>query len=269
MYIRGTDKIRGILDLSTIGTQLKIGQLFPVSETQLDDANVKLALLMGFIVKEGDGRKKEEIDKSAEDRVVRCLNKHNRAIALKELNREILPNAEFELMEKDIRSPHIKQAIDKGIIQILRISSTDIDFRETFVEMGNIWDEKQAESIKEKKKDAEEFLNSFETNEELKTPVKVINSDIVDTNIKVIDTENPEPIKPSEIKDPRRNNVIWNPTDAPIMKKIKNATTFDPKKDKNEVNFVDEEADKKRMESHPKLKSKEVNNMELDFIDGA
>ncbi len=256
MHIKGTDRIKGVLDLSSVGVQMEKTSVYPVSEEQLQDSNVQTALNMGFITLEGGpkkskGKNKDEGPKT--DRIVKCLNTHPRSLALSEINTEIAPQAEFELKESDLKKPHIKQAIDKQMIKVLQIIGSDSDYTESFVKMADIFDEQQAENVEQKQKEAEEFVNSLETNEELVTSENVI------------DEPNPPPVKKDAIKDPKRGHVIWNPAGNPVINEMKN--THVVKKDIDETIFVDKEAEQKRIDSHPVLKNKEVQqNTEVDFL---
>ncbi len=270
MYIKGTKMIKGVLDLSSIGVQLERGGRFPVTEEQLYDPNVQTALHMGFIVKEGELQASDKIgDPTAAktDRKVTCLNMHSRPISLKELNREIPPKAEFELKESQLKNAHIKQAINKGMIRVLQIVGSDSDFSETFVKMGDLFEEKQSEGLEAKQKEAEDFVKSLETNEELEVTTKMLEP-------KVIVDENPAPVKQSEVQDPKRAHVIWNPANNPVINEMKNPEVVE--KDKDDPTFIDKKHEQERIDAHPVLKDVEKTdidetlnieqNSEVDFL---
>jgi hypothetical protein len=264
MHIRGTDRIKGALDLASIGVQLSNGSVHHITESDLQDAQVQIALRMGYIITEGGGSKTKqsiEQEQKTSKRMVRCLNKYNRSLALKELSREIPPNGEFEIKERDLLRGHIKDAISKGMIQVLEIIGSDSVMNETFVKMGDLFERHQSKEMPEKEQEAEIFAQSLalsllDTNEELKMKPKVI------------DTETPKPIKSKDIDDPKHASVVWNPANNPVINEMKNANVHKVEQDIDKVLFVDKEQEQERVESHPNLEKKDIQqNSEVDLIE--
>ena len=95
-------------------------------------------------------------------------------------------------------------------------------------------------------------------------------------------------MRKSDIPDARQTSVTWNPTSKKPYNKIKNAKSVSSRKNKktqqentdsqvtfvdasediDDILFADHQLEKERIQAHPKLKNKDIEqNSEIDFID--
>lgn len=274
MVIKGTNKIKGVLDLSSVGLQFKEGATFSISDKNYWNSDVQAALKMGYIVSAGDPTKGGSDDAP---KVVRCVNSYHRALTLKALgDKEIMPNHSFTMPESKMNNPDIKAAINKGMITVTQIINTS-DYSEGFLEIGSLFEKESAKKKERDKKEAEAFKNKqkqieLETNESLsslgevvednpkqdvvwnpksKQPVNSIKNavrtsavdagDKTDTLVpeNVIDTANPDPV---QAKDINKNSVVVNPAGVQITNTAKHAYAHDPAGNKKMgANVIDTE----------------------------
>lgn len=263
MIIRGTKKIKGVLDLTGINKQLKAGDRLPITDNEFNDYTVQIAVNMGLLTYEegnliqaGDGSKS-----------IKLRSIYDRPIRINALDADIRPQESFVMTEDQVNSADIRGALAKGLIEIVS-SAKPIEGKEGTVKVGNLFDEEE-EPIAHPV-DPNDFL---ETNEELSAP-KVVD-EVEPTNI--IDTEDPDPVKKSDLVDPKKKSIVWNPNKDPIAHTRTGMDAVSASKDNSksdeanidvgEISFVDEELDKERVEKHPILKNKprEIEN-DIDFL---
>lgn len=249
IVIEGTNKIKGALDLGGINKQLKCGDSLPITDNEYHDHSVQIALKMGWLKEKRDNTKNLPTGK------ITLKNIYDRSIHINALNQEIRSQQTFSLDDDQVRTSEIQGALAKGLLAI--ISSTNVvSGTETTIKVGNLFGEKNKEITEEK--DLEAIPADFlETNEEIE-PTNVIEPS------NIIESESPDPIEPTDVPDPKKKSVIWNPNNEPI---IHTGNSMDADGKSKDLSFVDKEAEDARRDSHPILKEKPLeNNYELDFL---
>ncbi len=260
--IIGTDKIKGVVDLTGINMQLKTGDNFRISEEQFYDHTVQLAVSMGLISYE----KARVADPDGEISMIKCKNIYDRPLRINALNGEVRPGETFSLTDDQINGPDIRGALAKGMIEIVS-SARSIETDEADVRVGNIFKEDTKSDPEEKPelRYIETESDHLETNEEVADP-------------SVIESDDPPPVEKWDIPDPKINAVVWNPNHDPVahtrnsMKaiaadKVGNVEMIETNVEVGDLKFVDQELDEKRREAHPVLKDKPVANTDgIDFL---
>lgn len=251
--IKGTNKIKGALDLSGINKQLKAGDALPISDEEFNDHTVQVALSMGFL-KYDKGNTIEMPNETS----VNVKNIYDRPILINCLNDEIRVGQVFTLTAAQVNSSDIRGALAKGFIEIISSARPSSDIDESEVRVGNLFEVKNMEPAEETEKT--EYL---ETNEEVSDPG-------------IIDTENPDPINNDDIPDAKGESIIWNPNRDPIThtastmksKSAKKAAQADETNvELGDISFVDADLDEKRRQSHPILKDKPQKDDDgIDFL---
>ncbi len=205
MVIKGTSKIKGVLDLSSVKLQITKGATYSLSDNDYWNSDVQSAIRMGFVATAGEPQNKS---KNAA-KVVRCINSYNRTISIGAIGKEVHPGHSFTLREDQLKDPDVKVALSRGMVTVVQIVDTS-DQTEGFLELGNIFEKEEKSKQEDKKAEAEAFKKlrdqkvELETNESLPNMTKVINE------------ENPPPVRNKDI-DPRKRSIIWNPTgDNPV-----------------------------------------------------
>lgn len=257
--IRGTDRIKGALDLSGINKQLKAGDSLPIADDEFTDHTVQVALKMGFLTFEKGGMIDFPTDTS-----INVKNVYDRPLSINCLNTDVRTGQVFALTEKQINSSDIRGALAKGYLKIVSSTRpTSSDEEESNVKVGNLFKEEPKEI--DEPDDAPEVSNILETNEEVTDPG-------------IIESDNPEPVTNKDIDDPKGKSVIWNPNKDPIAHtrtgmnviaadKTGEIEAIETNVEIGEISFVDSELDKERRESHPILKDKPVEEPDgLDFL---
>lgn len=262
--IKGTDKIKGALDLTGINKQLKAGDRIPLSEEDFTDHTVQLAVSMGFITYEQGGILAAE----SHNDTIKLRNIYDRSIRINALDDEIRPGQTFTLSSKQANSADIRGALAKGFLEIVASAHATDSGSENTVKVGNLFDDSKTtqEATTESPTIIDEGKRYLETNEELSDP-------------SVIDTPDPRPVdNKKDVHDPKRKSVIWNPTKDPVAHSRKtqmeaisigkdgDAQDIESNVDVSEINFVDESLDKERVAAHPILKDKVQNNDGIDFL---
>ena len=284
MKIIGTEKIKGVLDLSSIKMQLKKGQSLNVRDDDFWQSDVQTALSLGFLRSEGSVQNdcKEDGNK-----VVKCKNTHCRSISMKENDAEIKPGQVFTLKQKEIESPAVKSAVSRGLIKILSMASEEVDegsvsvtkllsgeedieidgFEEDDVSISDLLTKKPAidtneeipaatviikeANIKPVKDTKEVVWNQHQEDMEVRS---------IESTTKVITSEDPDPVDANE-GDPKGKSVVVDPNKTRYQKY---------KKDENVI-FVDKESEKERIQAHPTMdpdkKKLAAQNADIDIID--
>lgn len=277
VVIKGTDRIKGVLDLNDVGLQLKTGDTFSLAEDQFYKHGVQIALKMGLITYSHNNVP----DPNAET-IVQLRNIFDKSITINAIDSDVRPGQTFGLSEDLVNNADIQGALAKGILEIVSTIRSEEPDTETSIEVGGIFKEETPGPIPQMQQeisiprglDISDDLGSvpdnvLETNEELSVP-------------NVIEVENPDPIRKSDVPDPKGKTIVWNPNRDPIphtqsqMDAI-GARTGEIGNDSplvetdinvsDEISFVDKEADAERLESHPILKDqpKKVDDG-LDFV---
>ena len=301
MFIQATAKLqRRTLNLESIKAQLTAGRKFPISEDNFYNSDIQTALSMGLIEAIGEPKVKQELDDESDEEssnMVKCKNIHKRPLTFRHINREIKPGETFPLKEADLQNPDIKNALSKGLIEVVNVGD-DYDYKVATVKIKNLLKSEKKEASPEVKSYKEKReAKKLETNEEMKSPTKVI------------DTENPDPIRSEDQPDSNRAGVVtWNPTGQnPIISprgnrlsdfvkealeetKVAVANVIDdpnpptiyPEKgnkmtvaagkkmsdeEVNDILFVDQEQDKEDREKHPILsQTTPPESNDLEFV---
>lgn len=251
--IRGTDKIKGMLDLGGINKQLKAGDALPIADDEFMEHTVQVAVRMGFITYKQGGM----IDLPT-DTAVNVKNIYDRAIRINCLNNEVRSGQIFTLTEEQINSSDIRGALAKGLLKIVSSARpASSDESESNVKVGDLFKEELEEIT-----DPEGVL---ETNEEVTDPG-------------VIESDDPEPVKKQDIPDPKGKTVIWNPNKDPIAHTRTGMDAIaadnsgpiaesETNVEIGDISFVDENLDEERRKAHPILKNKPTEETDgLDFL---
>ncbi len=241
MYIKGTDKIKGLLDLSSVKLQLAKNSILPINDNDFWNSDIQIALKMGYISAMGSPQIDGDGNEVSTERSVRCINQLDRTLQLPGLNEQIGPNREFTIKESELNNPHIRAAVSRGLIKVMEILDTDDAFDEAFLDLGEEWEEEQGEQYEEKKAEAEAFQGQILTpaqqallNAAKTKQVKLDTNEEIGTPTRVIDTDNPDPIT-TQPDDPKRKSVVWNP-DGVEKKKPKKIANFIESAHPEEVN---------------------------------
>lgn len=278
MIIKGTEKIRGVLNLSSIKQQLGKKSACNISENEFWNNDVQTALGMGFITAVGGGQQ-QNVEKT-----VQCTNIHNKkAISLKALNnRAIYPSERFYLKESDLETPDVRDAINKGIIAIVKVQNVQ-PVQETDLVMEEPQNESAPEVVELETNEALPTLS--QTIEKTKDPISAkhiiwnanrdnkIVAKITENKTsptKIIDSETPDPVNANE-GDPKRAVVLSNPN-SNVHNSMKNAVAWNPTgktiektyKPERGISFVDDDAE--RIAKHPVLSKTKTVTVEADPI---
>ena len=159
--IKGTSKIKGALDLGGINQQLKTGDRIPLTDEDFSDHTVQLAISMGFITYEKGGILASDYTDSA----IKLQNSCNRDLLINALDDTIRPGQTFTLTEDQVNSGDIREALGKGMLQIVSSARPAKEIEESDVRVGNIFDEK--DEIQEESAPEPENMRYLETNEEI------------------------------------------------------------------------------------------------------
>jgi len=205
MVIKGTNKIKGVLDLSSVNLQITKGATYSLSDNDYWNSDVQSAIRMGFVMTAG-----EPVNKNKNvNKVVRCVNSYHHTIAIGAIGKEISPGHSFTLQEDQLKDPDVKVALSRGMITVMQIVDTS-DQTEGFLELGNIFKKEEQIKQSEKKAEVDMFKKLMDQKVELETNESLPNM------TKIIDEENSPPVKNQNI-DPRKQSITWNPTgDNPI-----------------------------------------------------
>jgi len=267
IVIEGTDKIRGMLDLSSVNLQMKRGDKYPITEQQFTDNKVQVAIRMGLIKKVG------EEENSTFAGQITLKNIYDRSIHLNALEAEIRPGQTFTLTEDQMNSADIRGALAKGMIDVISSART-ASISEGNVNIGKLFEDAEDKKVISKvteEESEEKTIDYLETNEEASEPKEIKDSSTMFHEPPSITSENPKPVNTKDIPDPKRKSVIWNPNADPVphtrtgMNKMSAGEKVG--KDQDKISFVDKELEEERIKSHPKLKDKEISqDVDLDFL---
>ncbi len=246
--IKGTDKIKGALDLGGINKQLKAGDLIPLTDEDFLDHTVQLALSMKFITYEKGGI----LDIGSNSTSIKIRNIYDRPIRINALEDEVRPGQTFSLSEDQVNSGDIRGALAKGLLEIVSSARPTEEVGESNIRVGNIFGAETEINTKESPapNDNPRYL---ETNEEVFAPG-------------VINTDDPKPVGKDDIDDPKGKTVIWNPTHDPVVHtktqmeaisigKEGTPELIESNVDVSDIVFVDKKLDQQRKDSHPILKN--------------
>ncbi len=297
VIIEGTDKLKKrLVDLSSINLQIKKGAKYPITDADFYNSDVQIALSMGLIKKSSE--KPNSPEKADEGRKVLCKSMHERDMSLPHLGKVLRPNEEFDLDESQLKDPHIQKAINRGMIRVIE-TVTPGSYTEGFLKLSSEFKKSEISKQKSKEDEAAEFAKmletpDLETNEEIKASSVIEEEEVVKTvsPTKVIDTENPPPVKMSDIPDAKGESVVFNPTGKHIMNTMKNVTQVNEKgeiistrkksdennpliddaDDIDDILFSDKLLEIERIKSHPTLNKKEAlkdleQNGEIEFVE--
>lgn len=275
IVIKGTDKIKGILDLGDIGLQLKTGDTYSLTEEKFYKHGVQIALKMELITYSHNS-----VPDPDSETIVQLRNIFDRSIAINAIESEVRPGQTFGLSEDIVNTPDIQGALAKGMLEVVSSGRSFDSDEETEVKVGGLFEEEKPGPIPPMHKtisiprgldipEIPDIPDALETNEELSVH-------------NIVDEENPPPIRKSDIPDPKGKTVVWNPNKDPIPHTQSQMDNVDARTGEignhspiaetdlnisEEISFVDSEMDSKKRESHPILKDvEEKSNDGLDFV---
>jgi hypothetical protein len=291
MIIKGTPRIRGMLDLPNIKKQIGRNDSIPVSDVEFWSSDVQIALKMGYLTAVGNVERYPDA-KGEVERVIKLVNRHKSPLNIPSQTNAIPPGAQFTLRESELQNADIRTAISRGIIGV--VNTVDVDnASEGFVKLGKnkpavpqksaVPEAPQAPEAPQPPEEVVQNLSSaqralleaarksqeakqkaqkvLDTNEEISTAPKVIEDKPATAAVEpanVINTENPAPIQP---KDALGKSVVFNPTGDKPLRIMKNASVVKQKKEG--ITFVDKEQQEERVQSHPTLKPQKEEEFEL------
>ena len=245
----GTDKIRGVLDLSTVKKQIAKGQIVYIKDDEFWQSDVQIALKMGWISAKGQKPKPQDVCDDLEwtekpTKTIKFINVYHGHITMRQINKEIKPGQEFYLNESDTDSPDIKAAIAKGMIKIAGVVSMKATDEE-----GSI---KVLSSLDDLTEGTPDDTN-LDTNEEIDMPTTIVRDKkgVVwnkDVTSKIIEAEDPPPADPNE-GDPKQSSIVVDPNKDRLNSYISSK--------QHDITFVDELHKQEKRKTHPKLKDKE------------
>jgi hypothetical protein len=303
MTIKGTAKIRGILDLPLSRLQVKANQTIYLEEEDFWKSDIQNAISLGFLI---NTDKKSDKENQVKDRMIRCKNIYGRPISIPSFQDEIKNGQVFTVQESMLQQDSFRRALAAHMIQVLDVVGGTKALEEGSVDLASVEAEEAPKTETEQKKtkpskkkkigegegavklDKKQFESEaqLETNAELPTPNKVI------------DVPNPEPITKDDIGDPKKNTVVWNPSNNPIINELNNqdspeveelkttevkdprkcSVVWNPTKGKPDIirpkegedpepSFVDKEQEQQNIGKHPKMAKKDLpNNQEINFV---
>lgn len=233
MVIKGTDKIKGVVDLASIGKQLSKTSTFSISDNDFWNSDVQAALRMGLIVSAGSPEKTNNPIK-----VVKCINTYHSTINLGNIG-EIGVGHTFTMPESELNAPHIKAAERRGMIKVIQVIDPS-DKSEGFLKIGDLFKEQEKKKAADKKAEAENFKKKhLETNESLPPITKVINE------------RDPEPVEAETTE-----KIVWNPNSNPVPST--------PKKDKKKNNLENAVRTSGNAEQPPMTETEVINGEEVE-----
>ncbi len=265
MIIEGTESIKGVLDLSSIKQQLKTGQSLNIKEDDFWQSDVQIALKMGWIRSKGANSACSDSSVTSGNSI-RCQNTHTRSIGIRGRDTEIRPGQEFHLQPHEADSPAIRSAISKGMIKIVGTNADNNaeDSAETVSVLKKIspthMSNNDIPGTNNSTNEATVHVDILDTNEEVSAPGIIQDKKGVSWNqsegdVKrmetvshVIEEENPAPVN-ANLGDPKKMSVVVDPNKDRFKSHIR----------EQDVVFVDQEEEKQRVASHPKLQNDEIN----------
>lgn len=199
MIIKGTQKIKGVVDIASIKLQLKKDSVYAISDNDYWNSDVQSALRMGFIEASTDKTT------SGETRHYECVNVYHRELTLPFMTLPVKPNGKFSLNQKEINDPSVRAAQARGMIKVVEVVDGS-DRTEGTMKLGNVF--KSTENINPNVVEAQPPV-VLETNEDLPRMTEVVADD------------RPRQVDPLTLK--RNNMVSWNPTGESPITTVKGA----------------------------------------------
>lgn len=223
MLIKGTEKLqKRTLNLASINQQVTVASNLPIKDDDYWNPDVQMAIKMGLIKVEGEvseqilGVEEERID-----RMIKCKNIYSRSITMNEIDMEIKSGQTFTLKESQLNHPDFRAAIGKGLIKVME-ADVDPDYSEASFSMSDIDDDTSTENEQEDDLDMsdsqQKLVESVQENQSLETNEEIVSP------MNVIDTEIPDPINVNKtIEGKPTKGVIWNPTGRKVIQQMTGA----------------------------------------------
>lgn len=189
MIVKGTDKIKGMLQLASIKREIAKGRVLHLNSSDYRSPDVQTALHMGFIESVKGEDPKDVIAGKTEgiDRQIICKSLSDRPFTIPGTLAEIKKNMIFSVNETELNSELFRTIIAKGMMEIVKVDNSRKSSK------GSMKISKKIESIEEVQQPTiTKHIKQLDTNEEINV-------------VKVIEDPNDIPI------DPKRNTVIFHP----------------------------------------------------------
>lgn len=198
MVLKGTDKIRGELTLSSIKKQIGRNKTVHINDTDYWSNDVQVAIKMGYVQAIGKPKSSETVEEDVEVfRNVQCKNVHARSISIPSIAGEIKSGQIFIVKENQLNDTHFKIAMSKNLIKVIGVVNNEnineghlsdildgIQDKpgtvENNSEIGELSVETQPEPIAA---EVPVVMPTLDTNEELPTLIKEIS---LDTNSETV-----------------------------------------------------------------------------------
>lgn len=296
MYkIIGTNKIKNVLTLDSLGNTIGAGQTMTITDNQFDDPEIQKAKRTGYI--EFIQMNKKENDKE----FFTCINIHSTTIKLPNKKEDFLPGQKIVMTAQEYYSNYVQDAIANEFLSPAEKPEIKRNLKEGVVDAGRFMEENNNSEVKKTKKENNKEINLSTVTElkvvekKVKNPknqgkkestnktagqiiqekIKEAQSNMTISEVKkkvnpkksfmtanLIEEENPEAVDPT-IGDPRGCSVAWTPGHSAV-----NITDLRNSGPENN-SFVDQEQIEEKIKQHPKLKGKgNTNNSgELDFVE--
>lgn len=264
MFIKGTEKIKGSLDLASIKQQLTKKSVLSINEKDYLNNDIQMGIRLGFIsVDETDAVPVKSLMTDG----ITCINIFRRPIFINILQQEVKPNQIFIVPKDQMDNSEIKLALNHGMIAIH--NSNVNNYNEETVHL-NVDDKKLTIDDNDNRRldlDTNEDLPMMEKEKEKEKIVWNPNRKGPSIKNAISSAQEPqdEPINPLD-NEQRISPVVVNPNNKPIMSTIKGDVfnmginkKIAAQKQNNEISFVDQEEKIKRIQKHPVLKNKQQN----------
>ena len=239
MKFKVSNKIRGTIVLPTVGYALKPGQMISIAEDQSQATDILIAISRGFIEEYDDTLKIEDVKQEPQEQDDGKLDLTKPKEAKLEFEEETQKEIEIEkkesnMMSYDLETKTILNKDDSRRTAMDRISSVDAEPVQSGAEI-NFEDEK-TEKPKPRKMAAKKKAKK-KTSKKTK---KAKSTKSIKQQIDKVAAEVKKTIKPvGKVKEPQADNLL----------------IYD---NSEEISFVNEEQEQKRIQQHPIL-SKKVN----------
>ena len=245
MRITSTKKLKGVLEMPSLGLQISYDHINDKSQTAtIDDRHygnheVQVALGMKLITTKYKGNAKNEKEEQDEyvpnEPMARLINNTPTTIQLTRPQIEIPPKGVANLPKTLLSDPCIKAAINNGT---LKIDQEDMDTDQAISISKN-----NQESPLDIDNMPEDTIATI-ANPTTATIANPNNESVYKTSQSIKSTNAPK-IKAKK-DDPASTAQVYSPDELAVKEK----------KDKSDLNFVDKEQELERINSHPKLKAK-------------
>ena len=131
MLIKGTDKIKGVLDLPLCKFQLVANEERFISNDDYYKSDIQMAINLGMLIK------KDDVCSNNSEKLVRCKNVYHRPFSIPGYSDEIVVGQVFSVKESDLQHDAIRKAIAAKMIEVLDVSGGPKVLEEVSININN------------------------------------------------------------------------------------------------------------------------------------